>query len=361
MVKIDQYIRSLLFEHDCVIIPEFGGLLTRRAEAGFVNGKGVYAPSRKKLGFNEVLKLDDGLLIYTISIYEKISRQDALHRVREYVDNLHSRLSAGEKVELKGIGVFTSNQEGKYVFDPDCSTNFDTDCYGLTEVPVKALVQESEIAEEVYQEKYFAETKITENAGRNGIFKWAGWAAAAVLTGLLFFVGAYGDSFSNSQGSANPFQAFNPANIYKNVTEAFSSQKTVDSESLSKPGSVENTSPGSISPELSADSDTHIGSSQIEDIETNAEIPTPAIKKYELIVGSFTTIEAAEKLKEDLIKKGYSSAYIIDRAERKFHKVAALGTDNLNEAYTLRRKLEKVVGNGVWVFEDKSGKDRMIL
>src|SRR5690606_29912509 len=131
--------------------------------AGYITGRGTYAPPRKKLGFNEILKLDDGVLIYTISIHEKISREEALHLVREYVDNLKSRLLEGEEVELKGIGVFHTNPEGKVVFEPDNISNFDADWYGLTEIPVKALLQETEIPEEVYQRKIFPANLEGEN------------------------------------------------------------------------------------------------------------------------------------------------------------------------------------------------------
>lgn len=357
MVRIDQYIRSLLFEHDCVIIPDFGGLLTRHSEAGYIIGRGIYAPPRKKIGFNEILKLDDGVLIYTISIHEKISREEALHLVREYVDNLKIRLSGGEEVELKGIGVFHSNQEGKVVFEPDNISNFDADWYGFTEIPVKALLQETEIPEEVYQRKIFPANPEGEKENNKSIFKWTGWAA--VITGLLFFVGAFGESLSNSQGSANPFQAINPVNIYTGLSELVNEFR--DDKSNTSP-LVETYNLSTIQdPMVEPASELDNQETLVDEYVSVEKIPSITAKKYELIVGSFTTMEAAEALRMQLVDKGYTSAYIIDRAQRRFHKVAALGTDNLNEAYTLRNKLEKVAGKGVWVFEDKSGKDRQIL
>lgn len=355
MVRIDQYIRSLLFEHDCVIIPDFGGLLTRRSEAGYISNAGIYTPSRKKVAFNEVLKLDDGLLVYTISIHEKINREEASRLVREFVDKLRSKLAYKEEVVLKGIGAFTMNQEGKCVFEPDNFTNFDTEWYGLSELEAKMLQQESEIAEEIYPESTFTESFEPGKPVSKSYFQWAGWAAAAVMAGLLLFVGAYGETLGNIQGSANPFHSMNPVSWLNGISEGVKSVWSAGDETIAvkEVEMADNT----VLTEEKADA-VIIPAEEKEEISVLATVAesVPLTKRYELIVGSFTTMEAAETLKNEFIRKGYADAYIIEKGGRKFHKVAALNTDNLNEAYTLRKKLEKISGDGVWVFEDKAGR-----
>ena len=66
--SIVHYISELLYYHDCVVIPEFGGFITTHKSSILdSNALKIYPPS-KQISFNKKLQSNDGLLIQKISI-----------------------------------------------------------------------------------------------------------------------------------------------------------------------------------------------------------------------------------------------------------------------------------------------------
>ncbi|MBL30310.1 MAG: hypothetical protein CMC81_03590 [Flavobacteriaceae bacterium] len=60
---LEKYIEELLYDYECVTIPDFGAFLTR--SFGFEVNKitGKFTPPRKELTFNSLLTSNDGVLI----------------------------------------------------------------------------------------------------------------------------------------------------------------------------------------------------------------------------------------------------------------------------------------------------------
>ena len=82
---MDEYLIDLLYLHDCVVIPNFGGFVTRRVPAQLKDG--VFYPPKKEIAFNACLTENDGLLAHHIAkqhpcTYEQASEiiADALHQ-----------------------------------------------------------------------------------------------------------------------------------------------------------------------------------------------------------------------------------------------------------------------------------------
>ena len=82
---IDTYISELLFLHDCVIIPEFGGFVGNNKSAVLNKNTNTIYPPSKKILFNKNLRTNDGLLINHISNSEVISNEKS----KELVYNNH--------------------------------------------------------------------------------------------------------------------------------------------------------------------------------------------------------------------------------------------------------------------------------
>ncbi|MCK5537667.1 MAG: hypothetical protein KAI79_12630, partial [Bacteroidales bacterium] len=59
---LSKYIRDLLYRYECVIIPEFGGLLTKTISTKIDEETNTFYPPTKQLGFNSQLIENDGLL-----------------------------------------------------------------------------------------------------------------------------------------------------------------------------------------------------------------------------------------------------------------------------------------------------------
>jgi nucleoid DNA-binding protein len=130
-VDITPFIRELLFGHDCVIIPGFGGFICNYTPARTDKNSGTFYPPVKQVSFNRNLNHNDGLLIGQISGSLKLGYGDARNIVDEFVGSLRRKLEKGEKINFDNIGVFVNNQEGNIQFEPDRSANYHLDSFGL--------------------------------------------------------------------------------------------------------------------------------------------------------------------------------------------------------------------------------------
>lgn len=65
-MDIAVYIRELLLDHDCVILPDFGGFIGNYVPAHYDSSNNFYPPT-KQISFNKQLCHNDGLLIGKVS------------------------------------------------------------------------------------------------------------------------------------------------------------------------------------------------------------------------------------------------------------------------------------------------------
>ena len=130
-MDITAFIRELLFGHDCVIIPGFGGFIGNYTPARIVKESGLFYPPLKQISFNRNLDHNDGLLVGKISQSLKVTYGDARNLVDNFVGELRRKLDRGEKVVFDNIGTFVNNQEGNVLFEPDMDVNYHLDSFGL--------------------------------------------------------------------------------------------------------------------------------------------------------------------------------------------------------------------------------------
>ncbi|TAL62053.1 MAG: hypothetical protein EPN88_13995 [Bacteroidetes bacterium] len=130
-MDITAFIRELLFGHDCVIVPGFGGFIGNYAPARIDKNSGTFYPPVKQISFNRNLNHNDGLLIGRICESSEMNYGDARNLVEEFVVELRRKLEKGEKVVFDYIGSFVNNQEGNVQFEPDRNANYHLDSYGL--------------------------------------------------------------------------------------------------------------------------------------------------------------------------------------------------------------------------------------
>ncbi len=142
---IEKYIKELLYEHNCVIIPDFGGIIANNATAVVEQEEGVFRPPIKKIAFNESLQTNDGLLINAIAVGENISHQDALLQIKMSVKAICDRLQQGKSVSIEGVGLFSYDVENRLQFVADHSVNYLEESFGLTELHFKPIDREEDM------------------------------------------------------------------------------------------------------------------------------------------------------------------------------------------------------------------------
>lgn len=131
-MELVNHIRDLLYHHDCVVIPGFGGFVTNERPAITDRTSGSFYPPSKEVGFNIRLDHHDGLLASYLSARLSMNYVDVRKMIDSFVDEVKEKLYSGETVYFDGIGQFMVDRESNLQFDPDPSANFLTDAYGLS-------------------------------------------------------------------------------------------------------------------------------------------------------------------------------------------------------------------------------------
>lgn len=144
-MNIDKHISDLLYTHECVIIPGFGGIISNYAPAYIHPVKHVFYPPYKQLVFNKTLYLNDGVLANYIAREEGISYIAALDTLHRFAGELKSKIEKGNKAEIKQVGAFQLDAEKKIQFIPDKTINYLLSSYGFSSFQSQAIMREKEL------------------------------------------------------------------------------------------------------------------------------------------------------------------------------------------------------------------------
>lgn len=141
-MRLDAFIADLLYDHDCVIIPGFGGLVATYRPARLNRITHVIRPPSKHVGFNRNLTHNDGLLIAQVSRLMRISYRDAQSGIEEEVARMQHLLNTGERVIWDRIGLFFRDRSGSLQFIPEEQENFLLESYGLPPIQLRPVARE---------------------------------------------------------------------------------------------------------------------------------------------------------------------------------------------------------------------------
>lgn len=147
-IDIPAHIEKLLFLHDALVIPGFGGFTATRTPASTDYVGGVVNPPAKTLAFSENLTIDDGLLTADIADGHGLSLEDAGRAVDEFVEKMRNLLDQREIVTLPGVGRLYKNYVQKIQFLPD-ATNFNAASYGLPPLQFSPIARSREIEQPI--------------------------------------------------------------------------------------------------------------------------------------------------------------------------------------------------------------------
>jgi len=325
-MDVTAYIRELLFSHDCVIIPGFGGFIGNYSPARIDKSASTFYPPVKQISFNRNLNHNDGLLVGKISESSGLNYGDSRNIVDEFDSNLRKRLEKGEKVVLDNIGSFQNNQEGSLQFEPDHNVNYHLDSYGLDPFQFSPI------------EGYDVRKRIVKHSGKEPVRHTASkilWRAAIAvpLIALMIAIPLRTDIFKSKVESSN----LNP--LAK--TELENNRKEADKNSgieISPSAEAEIITPGNISSPVTAPVEA------VQPAETeNAD--------YYLITGSFQLKENADHQVRALRAEGFTPEIIT--APNGFFRVSAMRCYDLNEALSNKETLSKKYP-GTWVRKQKA-------
>lgn len=149
-MNLADHLRPLLRDHDCVIIPDFGGLVAEYTPARVQpGGRHVLSPPTRQVAFNQALTRNDGLLLDALRQHLGLPAAEAREALRQAVATLHRDLQTQQRTELPGIGVFRQLAGRGLQFEYTGTDNLLTAAFGLPELTVHPVsVTDARLARE---------------------------------------------------------------------------------------------------------------------------------------------------------------------------------------------------------------------
>lgn len=351
MTTVQNHIKELLFEQDCVVIPDFGGFVTNFYCAKINSSNRFIAPPQKWLAFNALLKNDDGLLSNYIAKEENISISQANLKVKTFVENTRRYLRFDTTYTIDGLGIFSQNDEEKIQFQPKPTNNFYGESFGMENIflrkseslqnELQVVLKHNFISNTTIQQVFATDDRepmaeVLEDEGTylykrryfNRVLSYVYGIFASVLFILVIYL--YDNEKSNLS-SLNPFQL---PSVAQPVVELAAKELTV-------------TAPTTIENEFKA---KPLVESKTEFVETKNAI-IESNKRFFIITGSFGIKNNAKKLLNTLKSKGFDEAEIIyPKRNEKLIKVSAGGFANESEADEQALKVADTLNQTTWIY-----------
>ncbi|GAA4427794.1 SPOR domain-containing protein [Pontibacter saemangeumensis] len=380
---VEKHIKSLLYDHDCVIIPEFGGLITRYVSAKINPVKHAFAPPSKKIAFNEKLVLNDGLLISTIAYHNNISLEEAQQLVASFVHQAKTHLQTDKRYDLSGIGVFRYSQEHKIEFEYVEGDNLLEASFGLPELVARPVrVEEPAVLRALIKERQ-QEHQLQRQPLRKRLKRAYNVAAGLALAGLtgtaLYFLSLQADY---NISSLNPVSLFNSS--YAAGTDAAANRYAADFVPFTQdekhstyisilPGAatvaadedIENeASPAGTVTDASESSalDESAYNAVNQQVNSSEEVSDEVVKPKEevltinaktgrsyIIIGGYSTSGNAEVRREAVRKEGYDSKMLLPGQNAKLYRVSIADFATPDEAKAALKSYRKSFGETIWV------------
>lgn len=140
-------VKELLMQHDCVIVPGFGGFVCNREPARIDQVSHVITPPARKVVFNQNLKSNDGLLAGHLAKKEQLTYSQALGTIESIVASVMEVLQEKKSLSIELFGNFRLNADANYVFLPDKRNNYLSSSFGL------GLIQAQPVASRTLKNK----------------------------------------------------------------------------------------------------------------------------------------------------------------------------------------------------------------
>jgi len=330
MLTTDKLIGELLFRHNCVIVPDFGGFVARQTSALIDYATGTMQPPRKSLLFNRQLINNDGLLVAELARTNEISFDEALKLVQSTVADWNDTLKRGERVTIERVGFMFHDREKNLCFEQDRYFNLLLESYGLGSVhfiakeDLESVQEGSNIrtldptaAQETNAPTGNDDDNVIEHPAASGNRRmWKYVAAAVCILPIAFYsiwIPTKTDAIQSGVLSINDFNPFHESH------EATYMKKNTDYNATFP--SVEQ----SFEDEINATPEKEVFSIPVDDelnipvrIERpNVEIPVTASTEqaaipnaFDCVVGCFSSQSNAQNMISSLKARGFDARQV---------------------------------------------------
>lgn len=304
-MSIERDIHDLLYCHDCVIVPQWGGFLTHYRPARLDEARRLVHPPGKDISFNRNLTRNDGLLADHMARSQGLAFDDAVAMIGHEVIAWRSALQQHGRLELPQIGIFYLDAEQNLQFDPDHRADHLKDAHGLRPVQAVPVERPQEVP---VLPLVSPEREVSAAADRSFPLLRVAAAVAVILMGagaLWLGTRTEGPQWS----SLSPFRK--AERTYVPASRELPSVATAGLFTLPEEGEGVHAIPLGEEDSIIVRVDLRSKASPVD--STHVAMPDPAASasvsghqgRYHVVAGCFAQPENAERFLKDLRAKGH--------------------------------------------------------
>ena len=384
---IINYLIELLKDNECVIVPEFGAFISKRHSATIDYANHRFMPPYKELVFNNKLTNNDDLLLDYIMQKENISKDEALVKIQNFVNQSAAILDVNFELEMEGLGKLRKFHDD-YVFETQKDVNILGDAFGLTSFNYQPIFRTETY--QVIKEKIVVEQKQknteysiaidsveevsseTPTRRKPNLFKTFAYTTLAFL--LIFVINWTTDKSDSQLASWNPFLYSSPNEYFINI---LSSNEVMEECSDEVTERVEIAEILEVSEEIETTEDTvEVEAIEITEETEVTELPeflnssNPQILRssdpeilnssvpqflnsYYIVGGSFQTEESAEKCVNSLRKQGFENASSLEKNNKGNIRVYYESFAEKDEALIRLDEIKRNYNESAWLLFQK--------
>lgn len=339
MDNLGKYISELLCEHDCVILPGFGGFVARPVSAQFSKTGNMLLPPGKSLVFNKNLSNNDGLLAGYLMEKENLPYKDAISKIERLITECKRTLENGKRVELENTGLLYYSSENNLLFEPSLHKSHEINSFGLMAVNAVKLEEESAAAEPIIKPEY--RTLETKTSGNKTLMRISVAVSSLLLFFFLVLVTAKQLPIGNALASLNPFGSkednYKPLNYDLGKT-ILSNEKKVNASV--KPGAI-------IKLSDTSEKTFVVATDKVDSDKTHVVKHTKPVSgnnlyngPFQIVVGCFAIESNAHKLIKQLQKRNIEAG-ISGQNAKGLYIVSLAGFTSENLARTKLNEVKK--------------------
>ena len=397
---ITSYLRELLNDNECVIIPEFGAFISKRHSATIDYANHRFLPPYKEIVFNNKLNNGDDILVDFISKKENISKEDSLIRIQNFVNKAVAILDVNNEFVIDGLGKMRKFGND-YVFEMNATENLLGDSFGLTEFnyqPVFRTETYQIIKEKIVVEQKEKNTDYTiaiesveevasSTRRRPSLFKTLAYTTIAFF--LLFVINWTTDKSDSNFASWNPFLYSSPNEFLIEIQKIKNSsidngQQTTDNSLCSQLAdfsleteeevvleeevcveeveTVETTEEMAVAEEVVEISNEEVVAEVTSELPEILESSDPQIlnsstpeilKSYFIVGGSFQTEASAEKCLNSIKKQGFENASTLDKNDKGYIRVYYESFAEKSDALIRLDEIKSQYNESAWLLFQK--------
>jgi nucleoid DNA-binding protein len=360
-MEISKYISELLFDHECVIIPGFGGFVANYQAATIHPVQHRFDPPSKSILFNTQLKHNDGLLASYVATAHTISYSQAMERVGEFAFATLHAIDNGQKVLFENLGVLYADASGHITFEQDKKVNYLHDVYGMESFISPAISRQIQRPKPIAPKPQSVVITNNKNQITPVLLRLvAGVSIVFILSFLGYSLLSDNHSFVNLSGFLpfgnrldNPqHQLVNgslndPREIFEETPDSFV-ELTPENAHQSDATDADFSFNDELSEKIIESSEPiATGNDQVEIVQM-AVVQSPSPKMYHLIAGSFLENENAGNLIEFYQNNGYMPI-ILGPADNGYFRVSIAAYLRKDEALEELNLVRSQFNPNVWL------------